>query len=79
MAHVEKHCIIVVIPHYWGRGKTVKEAWARLKQERSMPMRELQKKPHQIYAVFGTDEAFIDEMGSLRYPKECQHAIIQEG
>ena len=67
--------IIIVVPHYWGKGDTITEAWKNVKKESYKNLRELKSGPHAIFLGFDTEDAKfqVNNMGSLMYPSDTEY------
>jgi hypothetical protein len=70
--------ILIIVPHYWGKGDTIDEAWAQVKKSSYKNLRDLKSGPHGIYVVWDTDEVktHVNEMGSIFYPSNHKYTRI---
>jgi hypothetical protein len=59
--------VVVVVPNYWGKGDTLKEAWENVTLESGKGKRELKRSSYYVYVVPETDEniACVNQIGSL--------------
>jgi hypothetical protein len=64
-----KLVVVILVPHYWGKGETIKAAWKRITQESGTTMRELKRNPYRINVVPETEDfsAYVDSMGTLHW------------
>jgi len=68
--------ILIMIQNYWGRGRTIDEAWNNVRSEAGGTLAQLKKQTHLIYSVLHYESKKKDEtifchvnaMGSL-----CSH------
>ena len=72
--------ILIVVPHYWGKGDTIDEAWTEVKKESFKNLRELKRDQHQIYVVWDTDDVktHVNDMGGLCWPSDHKPIKIHE-
>ncbi len=64
-----KLVVVIVVPHYWGKGETIDAAWKRLREESGGTLRDLKRGSYRVNVVPETDEfkAYVDEMGTLHW------------
>jgi len=62
--------ILIMRQHYYGKGKTVTEAWQSLKDVSGYTLRQLKKEPWVMYFGHDTEEVpfWVNNMGSI-----CHH------
>jgi hypothetical protein len=72
--------ILIVVPHYWGKAKTINEAWQQVKKYSGKDLRRLRGGPHKIYAVWDLDDqkSRLDEFGMLHSPADHPPVCIQD-
>ena len=73
--------IMVVVPHYWGKGDTIDEAWKRVKRESCKTVPSMKKGPHTVYVCFdktdGSASTRLDSFGmNISYPQGYPPVII---
>ncbi len=70
--------VVVIVPHYWGKGDTLAEAWANVESASCKPAREFRKGKHVVYVVAETDDckARCDEVsGGLIVPRGAPRPV----
>lgn len=72
--------IMIVVPHYWGKGDTISEAWEQLKKESYRNLRDLKSGLWRMYVVWDTKEVetHVNEMGAICYPSDHHYTMIEE-
>ncbi len=72
--------IMIVVPHYWGRGSTITKAWDQVKKASYKNLRELKRGPWRIFVVWDTEDVktYVNEMGSICYPVDHPYTKIEE-
>jgi hypothetical protein len=73
--------VLIMVPHYWGKAGTIREAWQQVKLESGANLRDLKRGPWVIYAITDTDtvKARVDEMGLLCYHEDYPPTVIDAG
>lgn len=82
--------VLIMIAHYWAKGKTIAEAWKNLQGYSGLTLRQMKRDSHIIYTVFdytADDESekeekevctYINEMGSICYHQDYPPITIVE-
>jgi hypothetical protein len=73
--------IMIIIPHYWGKGDTITEAWKQVKKESGKTLRSMKSDRHQIYVCWDTEDVStsLDEFGfNITYPDGYPPVKIEE-
>lgn len=76
-----KQIVLIVVPHYWGRGDTIDDAWDSVRKASGRNLRDLKSGSHQIYAAFEseTGSTSIDPTGlNMVYPQGYPPNLIHE-
>ena len=71
------HTVLVLAPHYWGRGATKAEAMAEVKRQGGEP-----SKYGYVAYYFGegiTDEVWVDQMGGVNWTYSPEVVAAVEG
>jgi len=70
--------VLIIVPHYWGRGDTIDEAWQEVKNASYSNLRSLKSGPHKIVVGYDVGDAklYVNEMGALCYPAETTYHVI---
>lgn len=64
--------VVVIVPHYWGKGESLAEAWQNVRDAGGhKPRREYERGAHGVYVVCETPDckARVDELGNLVTPR----------
>ena len=73
--------VMIIVPHYWGKGNTIDEAWERVKKESGKTLRDLKQGQHMIYVVYDKEDARsrLDEFGmNISYPEGYPPTVIHK-
>jgi hypothetical protein len=75
--------VVVIVPHYWGKGDTIAEAWGNVEAESSTAARRHKKDgKFAVYMVAETDDckARCDEIsGGLIVPRGAPRPVQIDG
>lgn len=79
--------VLIMVQHYWGRGKTIEAAWRSVQKEKGGTLASLKKETHLVYAVLhyiveGDEEktvrTYVNEMGGVCYHRDYPAHLISE-
>jgi len=64
--------ILIIVPHYWGKGSTIAEAWRQVKKASYKNLRDLKRGSYAIYSGHDTEavKLAVDDMGWVRHDKD---------
>ena len=63
-------CFIVIVPNYWGKGKTIEQAWENVSDECGKSKAELKRAGYYAVVVMpetATFKAYVDELGRMHW------------
>jgi len=72
--------VLILVPNYWGKGDTIREAWSQVKKASYKNLRDLKRGRYKIFSVTDTDEvkSRVDDLGGITYPKGYAPKLIDE-
>ncbi len=74
----DTHTVLVVVPHYWGRGKTKEEAMVKCKEQGGRPG----KTGYVAYYFgkgFAEDTGWVDDFGSIHWEWDEESLQVKRG
>jgi len=73
--------VLINVPHYWGKGDTLAEAWKNVCSESCKTKTELRRGWFRVYAVAdkGDAKSRIDEYGRFLTPVGIPPVVIESG
>lgn len=72
--------VLIIVPNYWGKGSTIKEAWSQVKIESHKNLRDLKRGRYKIFSVTDTEEvkSRVDDLGGITYPRGYPPTLIDK-
>ena len=70
----EGDVFLLTVPHYWGKGATIKEARAKLREVSGKTLAE-----HGAWRVYSADPStYLDELGFINHPTYHPAIVLAE-